>query len=77
MFTPRPACEVDEVVNGAASAAASTGADGDALVHERGDRDRPTFVDAAEHVIGGDAHVVEEHFVERRTAVHLLERLDR
>ena len=61
----------------AATTASTAGADRDPLVHQRRDRDRPALVDVAEHVLVRHAHVVEEHLVERRAAVHLLQRLDR
>ena len=68
---------VMSLVHGAAPAATAARADRDALVHQRGDRDRPTFVDVAEHLLVRHADVVEEHLVEAGAAVHLLERLDR
>ena len=61
-----PAGEVDEVGDAGAAAASATGADRDALVHQRRDRDRPALVDVAEHVLVRHAHVVEEDLVERR-----------
>ena len=54
--------------------AAAAPADRRALVHERRERDGPALVDVAEPVVVGNAHVGEEHLVERRAAGHLAQR---
>ena len=59
-----------------AAAAGAAAADRRPLVHQRGERDAPAFVDVAEAVRVGDAHLVEEHLVERRAAGHLAQRAD-
>ena len=63
---PAPTGEIDERLDAAASSAATTGADGDALVHQHGDRAPPPVVDVADPVGVGDADVGEEHLVEPR-----------
>ena len=45
-----------------------------ALVAERGLGDRPPTVELADHPVGGDPGLVEEHLAELGAAVHLLER---
>ena len=66
---PQPAGEVHPAADTAA-------ADGHPLVHERGQRHRPAFVDVAEAQLVGHPHVGEEHLVERRAAGHLAQRPD-
>ena len=45
-----------------------------ALVAERGLGDGPPSVEFADHPVGGDPHLVEEHLAELGAAVHLRER---
>ena len=45
--------------------------DGCSLVHQRGECNVPTIVYIAEAVIVGNAHFVEEHFVETCSTCHL------
>ncbi len=45
-----------------------------ALVAERGLGDGPPTVELADHPVGGDPHLVEEHLAELGAAVHLRER---
>src|SRR5205814_10194115 len=52
-----PAGEVDERLDADASSPATTGADGDALVHQHGDCAAPSIVDVADAIGVRDAHV--------------------
>src|SRR5262245_36521180 len=63
--------EAEEVAHPPGTAA---GADGDALVHERGQRHAPAVADAPEPVLLRDADVVQEDLVEARGAVDLADR---
>ena len=50
------------------------GAEAGALVHERGDRDRPAVAHAADDVLVGDARLLDEELVELRLAGDLAKR---
>src|SRR5438105_1864953 len=71
----QPAREGDDVAHlaGDAGVGSRTGA----LVCERRDRDLPALVQAADHVLARDAHLVEEDLVEPGDARHLDQRPDR
>ena len=72
-----PAREVDQRLERDAQPHLQPEAEGEALVHQRGEPDRPAVVDAAQHLRLVHAHVVEEDLVELGVAGDLLERLHR
>src|SRR5437660_8400374 len=72
-----PLGHVDERLQRDAQPYLETEAEGEPLVHERGEAHRPAVVDAAQDVALVNADVVEEDLVELGVAGDLLERLDR